>query len=132
MKVLEIDGLHLKEAMAQQLSHPTPSGAYPHLSSNVRLSYGLGSSSDADSANELMSIHSFTVDGQEISDTQKYIIAVTCFVADGNEGCSSWLKSTRIQNLAWEGFNMSYVLLKYLQYKHAIYPVLEDRLRLQK
>jgi len=137
MKVLTIEGRHLKKAMAQQLSGSSkgPTGAYPHLSSNARLSYRLGSFSDSTESNdegELVSILTFTVDGVELCDRQKYSIAVTSFVADGNEGCSSWLESTRVRNTGWDELNLSCVLLKYLQEKRAIHPVLEDRVRLQK
>ncbi|KAL7528841.1 hypothetical protein ACHAXR_002662 [Thalassiosira sp. AJA248-18] len=130
MKVLEITGINLRAAMVEQLKGSTkgPTGAYPHVSSNVRFRYQLlGSASDADSGGEGFSIRSFNVNGLEVSDTQKYIIAVTSFVADGNEGCSSWLKSTRIKNPAWEDVNLSGVLLKYLQMHSVVHPVLEDR-----
>ena len=132
MKVLQIEGCHLKEAMAQQLkgSSRGPTGAYPHLSSNAQLKYGVGGSAGSDAGDEQISIHSFAVDGLEISDEQTYIIAVTCFVADGNEGCSSWLKSERIDNPAWDGVNMSCVLLQYLQCHSVIRPVLEERMKL--
>eukprot|EP00578_Thalassiosira_sp_NH16_P014037 CAMPEP_0181124934 /NCGR_PEP_ID=MMETSP1071-20121207/26769_1 /TAXON_ID=35127 /ORGANISM="Thalassiosira sp., Strain NH16" /LENGTH=569 /DNA_ID=CAMNT_0023210319 /DNA_START=194 /DNA_END=1903 /DNA_ORIENTATION=- len=138
MKVLEIEGFHLKNAMVQQLkgSAKGPTGAYPHLSSNARFAYALGDSSSADNGSDLggndhYRIISFEVDGRKIVDDQKYLVAVTCFVADGGEGCISWLKSTRIQNMAWEGVNMACVLFKYLQRHPAIRPVLEDRVRLQ-
>jgi len=125
MKVLEIDGKSLKEAMAQQLSHRTPSGAYPHLSSNARVCYERNASSGE------AAISSFKVDGLEVSNEQTYLIAVTCFVAEGNEGCTSWLKGTCVQNSAWDEKNISYVLLKFLQNELVIYPALEDRVMIQ-
>lgn len=129
MKVLEIDGLHLRSAMAQQLrgSSVGPTGAYPHLSSNARLVYRSGGTSE-----EQIEVSSFSVDGLEISEQQKYLIAVTCFVAGGNEGCTSWLKSRTLGNRAWNDVHMSCILLKYLQSHPVICPVLEDRVKLQK
>lgn len=140
MKVLEIEGIYLKKAMLQQLkgSSKGPTGAYPHLSSNASLSYGHGgdsfSSSDSkkNSDGEKFSIHSFTVNGMQVQDEQKYLIAVTTFVANGNEGCTAWLQGKQIENSAWTGVNMSCVLLKYLQCHGAIYPVLEGRVSLHK
>ena len=128
MKVLEIEGYHLKSAMAQQFmgSSRGPTGAYPHLSSNARLTYVLTTELDG---SEDIGIQSFTVDDVEILDTQKYLIAVTCFVAGGNEGCTYWLESNCIQNPAWEDVNMSCILLKYLQSNSDIHPVLEDRVK---
>ena len=128
MKVLEIDGLSLKEAMMQQLrgSSKGPTGAFPHVSSNARFVYQLDGGSDLE---EHFSITKISVDGLRIYNSQKYLVAVTCFVADGNEGCSSWLKGTRVKNPAWEDINMSCVLLKYLQCHNIIRPALEDRVR---
>jgi len=128
MKVLEIEGCHLKLAMAQQFmgSSRGPTGAYPHLSSNANLQYVLTTESNG---SEDIGIQSFTVDDVEILDTQKYLIAVTCFVAGGNEGCTSWLKSNCIQNPAWENVNMSCILLKYLQSNSVIHPAIEDRVK---
>ena len=134
MKVLEIEGCHLRNAMAQQFkgSSTGPTGAYPHLSSNACLAYQQLSSSNETDSDEVIHIQSFTVDGVEISDRQKYMIAVTCFVAGGNEGCSSWLQSKCIQNSAWDDVNMSCILLKYLQCHRVIHPVLEDRVKVHK
>ena len=131
MKVLEIEGCHLIDALTQQLkgSSKGPTGAYPHLSSNARLRYELGnSSSDND---EGINITSFAVDGVPISDKQKYLIAVTCFVAGGNEGCTSWRKSNCIQNAAWDNVNMACIFMKYLQSHSIIHPVLEERVKLE-
>ncbi len=136
MKVLEMEGADLKEAILQQLkgSSKGPTGAYPHLSSNASLQYGLGDSStypDSDGS-EQFNIHSFTVNGIPVQDEHKYNIAVTTFVANGNEGCTAWLRGNRIENSAWTGVNMSCVLLKYLQCHGEIYPVLEGRVVLQR
>lgn len=138
MQVLEMSGVYLKEAILQQLkgSSNGPTGAYPHLSSNACLRYGLGGgdgsisstlSSELEDGSEKYNIHSFTVNGVQVHDEQKYIIAVTTFVADGNEGCTAWLQGKRIANPAWTDVNMSCVLLKYLQCHGVIYPVLEGR-----
>jgi len=128
MKVLEIEGYHLKSAMAQQFmgSSRGPTGAYPHLSSNARLTYSLITELDG---SEDINIESFTVDNVQVLDAQKYLIAVTCFVAGGNEGCTSWLQSNCVQNSAWDDVNMSCILLKYLQSNSVIHPVLEDRVK---
>ena len=145
MSVLIILGKHLRGALAQQLrgSSMGPTGAFPHLSSNAFLRYELGrrSRSDNDTADdsciiddgdEFIRVRSFTVDGVEVSDERKYIVAVTSFVAEGSEGCTSWSNGEHLQNPAWDGVNMSCVLLKYLQYRGVINPVLEDRVLLQK
>ncbi len=136
MKVLEMEGTDLKEAILQQLkgSSKGPTGAYPHLSSNASLRYVLGDNStspDSDGS-EQFNIHSFTVNGTPVQDEHKYNIAVTTFVADGNEGCTAWLRGKRIENSAWTGVNMSFVLFKYLQCHGEIYPVLEGRVELQR
>ena len=134
MKVLEMKGVHLKMAMMQQLkgSSRGPTGAYPHLSSNAVLRYGVGSTEDSNNeAEDEYFIHSFAVDGMEVQDERKYLIAVTTFVAGGNEGCPAWLQGRRIDNSAWTDINMSCVLLKYLQIHRVIYPVLEGRVVLQ-
>ncbi|KAL3774785.1 hypothetical protein ACHAW5_002186 [Stephanodiscus triporus] len=117
MDVLMIRGDHLREALAQQLmgSSRGPTGAFPHLSSNASLRYGIGinssSAGDKDSGDgdddESIRIHTLTVDGLEVIDERKYFVAVTSFVADGSEGCTSWLKGERVRNSAWDGINMS-------------------------
>ena len=124
MEVLEIQGCHLRDAMAQQLqgSSKGPTGAYPHLSSNSKLEYLI---SDNDSVNIL----SFTVNGVELDEEQTYIIGVTSFVADGNEGCKSWRNSTRLRNDAWDDSYISKVLLQYLQCHDIITPKLESRVQ---
>jgi len=87
MKVLAIEGRHLREAMVQQLkgSSRGPTGTYPHLSANARFVYGLGNADGSDLADGVSyHVRSFMVNGDEVSDSQRYIIAVTDFVADGN------------------------------------------------
>ena len=100
------------------------SGSYPHLSYNCRLEYEISSS---DSEDEIITIHSLKVDGSEVSDDHQYLIAVTGFVADGSEGCTSWLQSIRIETGAWNNIMMSCVLLKYLEHNPVIIPRLEGR-----
>ena len=126
MEVLEIQGVHLREAMRQQLlgSSKGPTGAFPHLSSNSRLEYFISEDADID-----VTILSFTVNGVEVDDEQVYIIGVTSFVADGNEGCKSWTKSTRLRNDAWDDSFISKVMLQYLSCHRAITPVLEGRVK---
>ncbi|KAL3811045.1 hypothetical protein ACHAXA_004556 [Cyclostephanos tholiformis] len=139
MTALIISGKHLREALAQQLrgSSSGPTGAFPHLSSNASLRYslGVGSCSDDDTTDdhndEVRRIISFTVDGIEVPDEGRYIVAVTSFVAEGSEGCTSWSKGERLHNSAWDGINMSCVLLKYLQHCSIINPVLEGRVKLR-
>jgi hypothetical protein len=143
MDVLMMRGEHLREALAQQLkgSSRGPTGAFPHLSSNASLRYGIGgggnsSAGDKDSGegydDEFIRVHTLTVDGLEVIDERKYFVAVTSFVADGSEGCTSWSKGERVRNSAWDGVNMSCVLLKYLQHHRIVIPVLEGRVVLQK
>lgn len=129
MEVLEIEGRYLTEAIAQQLkgSSRGPIGSYPHLSHNARLEYGLSKSSTEE---EVITIQSMTVDGLKVSDEQAYLIAVTGFVADGSEGCTSWLRSTRIHNPAWSNVNISCVVLKYLRDNPVIVPMLEGRVEI--
>ncbi|KAL3798150.1 hypothetical protein HJC23_005711 [Cyclotella cryptica] len=125
--VLKLEGKHLRDAIGQQLkgSSRGPTGSYPHLSHNTRLVYSI-SSGEKESNEEVIAIHSLTVNGSEVLDGQKYLIAVTGFVADGSEGCTSWLHSTRINNPAGD-MKMSCVLLKYLQQHPVIVPRLEGR-----
>lgn len=52
---------------------------------------------------------------------------MTGFVADGSEGCTSWLQSIRIEKGAWNNIMMSCVLLKYLEHNPVIIPRLEGR-----
>ncbi|KAL7505825.1 hypothetical protein ACHAXN_003258 [Cyclotella atomus] len=127
MVVLRLEGRHLKDALAQQLkgSSRGPTGAFPHLSHNARMKYYISSSASDD---EIIHIESLTVDGSEVADTQEYLTAVTGFVADGSEGCTSWLHSCRIENDAWRDRLMCYVVLKYLQHCSVILPQLEGRL----
>ncbi|KAL7552610.1 hypothetical protein ACHAWF_015857 [Thalassiosira exigua] len=133
MKVLEIHGSDLREGMAQQLrgSSRGPTGAFPHVSGNVRLRYDVADSADPNSADDRVSIRSFAVDGLEVSDAQLYRIAVTDFVAGGNEGCPSWAKGRCISNAAWDDIHMSCIFLKYLKSHHIIYPTLQDRMCLR-
>lgn len=128
MEVLEIEGIHLREAMRQQLvgSKKGPTGAYPHLSGNSRLEYLISEEADDNNA---VAILSFKVDGVEVNDEQVYIIGVTSFVADGNEGCKSWTKSSRVRNDAWNDSFISKVLLQYLSCHRTIEPVLEGRVK---
>ena len=132
MAVLEIDGNHLKMALAQQLKGCSrgPTGSFPHLSSNVRLKYEILPDAETDPTKDVIEVHSFTIDGLEVSDDQKYIIAVTEFIAGGNEGCLSWLESTRIDNPAWADTKISCVLLKYLQHHRLVSPVIEGRVEM--
>jgi 2',3'-cyclic-nucleotide 2'-phosphodiesterase (5'-nucleotidase family) len=132
MVVLKIEGRHLKDALGQQLkgSSKGPTGAFPHLSYNARMKYEISSptSSSCDDE-EVIHIQSLTVDGSEVSDTQEYLIAVTGFVADGSEGCTSWLNSRRIENDAWrEDRLMCFVVLRYLKHCSVIVPRLEGRM----
>lgn len=124
IEVLEIRGSAMIDAMRQQLhgSSNGPTGAFPHLSSNARLEYV----SDDDN---IVSITSFKVNGIEVSDEQTYIIGVTSFVADGNEGCKSWLESQRVKNETWNGVFVSKVLLQYLSCNRSITPLLEGRVK---
>ncbi len=128
MEVLEIEGVHLREAMGQQLigSKKGPTGAFPHLSANARVEYSI--SEDADD-NDAVKNLSFKVDGVEVTDEQVYVIGVTSFVADGNEGCKSWTKSNRLRNYAWNDSYISKVLLQYLSCHRTIEPVLEGRVK---
>ncbi|KAL7520752.1 hypothetical protein ACHAWX_005461 [Stephanocyclus meneghinianus] len=127
MVVLKLEGKHLKDAIGQQLkgSSRGPTGSYPHLSHNARLVYSV-SSREGDTDEEVISIQSLTVNGLEVIDNQRYLIAVTGFVADGSEGCTSWLQSARIDHPAWN-IKMSCVLLKYLRRHPVILPRLEGR-----
>lgn len=126
MVVLKLNGKHLKEALAQQLkgSSRGPTGAFPHLSQNSRMVYERSSSKQDV---EIITIHSLTVDGSDVADDQEYLIAVTGFVADGSEGCTSWLHSIRIGNIAWKDKRVCYIVLKYLQHNPVIIPRLEAR-----
>jgi 2',3'-cyclic-nucleotide 2'-phosphodiesterase (5'-nucleotidase family) len=136
MVVLKIEGRHLKDALGQQLkgSSKGPTGAFPHLSHNARMKYEISSptsssSCDDDEEEEVIHIQSLTVDGSEVSDTQEYLIAVTGFVADGSEGCTSWLNSRRIENDAWRKDRlMCFVVLRYLKHCSVIVPRLEGRM----
>jgi 2',3'-cyclic-nucleotide 2'-phosphodiesterase (5'-nucleotidase family) len=136
MTALEISGKHLREALGQQLrgsSGGRPTGAFPHLSSNASLRYGIIMGDDgSSSADDEAEVRSLTVDGTEVTDERKYVIAVTSFVADGSEGCTSWTRGVRVQNPSWDGVNMACVLLKYLRHHRDIHPVLEGRVVLQK
>jgi 5'-nucleotidase/UDP-sugar diphosphatase len=126
MVVLKLKGRFLRAAICQQLkgSSRGPTGAYPHLSHNARMVYELSSD---DSDEEIFTIETLKVDGVEVSDDQQFLIAVTGFVADGSEGCTEWLQSTRIRNPAWDIILMSCVLLKYLLQHPVITPQLEGR-----
>eukprot|EP00984_Skeletonema_dohrnii_P037065 scaffold38710_cov200-Skeletonema_dohrnii-CCMP3373.AAC.3 len=126
MEVLEIQGVHLRDAMRQQLqgSSKGPTGAFPHLSSNSRLEYLIEDVND-----NAVSILSFKVNGVEVDDEQVYIIGVTSFVADGNEGCKSWTRSNRLRNAAWDDSFISKVLLQYLSCHRTITPLLEGRVK---
>lgn len=128
MEVLEIQGRHLRDAMRQQLqgSSKGPTGAFPNLSSNSRLEYLI---SEADDNDAPVSILSFKVNGVEVDDEQVYIIGVTSFVADGNEGCKSWTRSNRLRNEAWNDTFISKVLLQYLSCHRIITPLLEGRVK---
>jgi len=140
MEVLQIKGKYLKMALAEQLKGCSrgPTGSFPHLSSNARLSYEIhtntASSNDVsipgNCNGDVIELHSFTVNNTGISDDKSYAIAVTGFVAEGNEACPSWLKATRLKNDAWSGVKISRVLLEYLQCHKRIVPVLEGRLEL--
>ena len=99
-------------------------GSFPHLSYNCRLQYEISLSNSND---EVISIKSFEVDGSYVSDGAEYLIAVTGFVADGSEGCTSWLQSCRIDNDAWKDKMMACILLRYLQHNSTIIPRLEGR-----
>jgi hypothetical protein len=81
----------------------------------------------SDLGDEIVTIHSLTIDGSAVSDSQEYLIAVTGFVADGSEGCTSWLQSCRIDGDAWDNKMMPYVVLRYLQNQSVISPRLEGR-----
>jgi 2',3'-cyclic-nucleotide 2'-phosphodiesterase (5'-nucleotidase family) len=124
MEVLEIRGAAMREAMRQQLqgSSKGPTGAFPHLSSNSKLEYVTSDDDD-------VSIITFKVNGFEVDDDQIYIIGVTSFVADGNEGCKSWLESVRVQNEAWNEVFISKVLLQYLSCHRNISPSIEGRVK---
>lgn len=124
MEVLEIRGAAMREAMRQQLqgSSKGPTGAFPHLSSNSKLEYVTSDDDD-------VSIITFKVNGVEVDDDQLYIIGVTSFVADGNEGCKSWLDSTRVQNEAWNDVFISKVLLQYLSCHRNISPSVDGRVK---
>eukprot|EP00984_Skeletonema_dohrnii_P016738 scaffold7488_cov76-Skeletonema_dohrnii-CCMP3373.AAC.1 len=126
MEVLEIQGVHLRDAMRQQLqgSSKGPTGAFPHLSSNSRLEYLIEDVND-----NAVTILSFKVNGIEVDDEQLYIIGVTSFVADGNEGCKSWTRSNRLRNAAWDDSFISKVLLQYLSCHRTITPLLEGRVK---
>ena len=123
MEVLAIQGRHLRDAMRQQLqgSSKGPTGAFPHLSNNSRLEY--------DVIDDAVSILSFTVNGVEVDDDQVYIIGVTSFVADGNEGCKSWTNSNRLRYEAWNDLFISNVMLQYLSCHRSITPLLEGRVK---
>ncbi|KAL7438091.1 hypothetical protein ACHAXM_006046 [Skeletonema potamos] len=128
MEVLEIQGIHLRDALRQQLlgSSKAPTGAFPHLSSNSRLEYLI-----SDDKDDAVSILSFQVNGVEVDDEQVYIIGVTSFVADGNEGCNSWTESVRLRNEAWNDSFISNVVLQYLSCPchRVITPLLEGRVK---
>jgi 5'-nucleotidase len=148
MVVLKLLGKHLKDALAQQLkgssrgptgqshvlhcvrflfdiTHPSfLLGSFPHLSHNARMIYDI---SFSESGDEVITILSLTVDGADVSDEQEYLIAVTGFVADGSENCTSWLQSCRVDNDAWKNKMISGIVLEHLQQHPVIRPRLENR-----
>jgi hypothetical protein len=85
----------------------------------------------SDDKDDAVSILSFQVNGVEVDDEQVYIIGVTSFVADGNEGCNSWTESVRLRNEAWNDSFISNVVLQYLSCPchRVITPLLEGRVK---
>ena len=126
MRVLKIRGKHLKEAICQQLRGSTkgPTGSYPHLSSNSRTRYSVASASGGE---ECISIVQFKVDDQEASNDQMFLVALTSFVAEGNESCTSWLEGQQLEG-PWNDCRLSLVLLKYLQHHSSVTTSIEGRL----
>lgn len=123
MRVLKIRGKYLKAALCQQLRGSTkgPTGSYPHLSSNSRMRYTISGS------DECISILQFKVDGQEVSNDQMFLVALTCFVAEGNECCTSWLEGQQLEG-SWNECRLSLVLLRYLQDHSSVTASIEGRL----
>ena len=126
MRVLKIRGKHLKDAMCQQLKGSTkgPTGSYPHLSSNSRMTYTVSSTAGSD---ECISIVQFKVDDQEVSNDQMFLVALTCFVAEGNENCTSWLEGQQVGG-SWNECRLSLVLLRYLQDRSSVTASVDGRL----
>uniref|UniRef100_A0A6V2CGC8 5'-Nucleotidase C-terminal domain-containing protein n=1 Tax=Ditylum brightwellii TaxID=49249 RepID=A0A6V2CGC8_9STRA len=84
--LLDIADTHLLDGLEQQLSSiPTASGAFPHVSNNVRLVYN--PKAKVGSRIVRMSVNGCVV---ERGKGKMYRIIVTDFVASGGDGCSAW------------------------------------------
>lgn len=124
-KLIKIKGVYLKEAIEQQLTvAPKPSGSFPHFSSGSGIIFD-------PSLPVGQRLKRVFINDEDIDDEQEYVVVLTDFVAQGGDGCVSFLKGKEIvsHDPSKIGVRISQIMVDYLDSieDHMLSPVVEDR-----